>query len=81
VVSNVAGSPGEQCLAGGRLQTLYPVGSICHGMALFIAAYSGGDRFHIGFTADAASIPDLPRLAAHTDTVLVELEQALSLHG
>jgi WS/DGAT/MGAT family acyltransferase len=77
VVSNVVGPAGPRYLAGARLEALHPVGSICHGMALFIGGVSAGDQFCLGFTSDDRAVPRLAGMADHANTEFAELEQRL----
>ncbi|MGA4845763.1 wax ester/triacylglycerol synthase family O-acyltransferase [Streptomyces sp. G5(2025)] len=81
VVSNVAGPVEPRYVCGARLESLAAVGSICHGMALFIAAMTGGSRFTAVFTGDRRTVPHVRELARYTGDALAELEDALGCAG
>jgi WS/DGAT/MGAT family acyltransferase len=77
VVSNVAGPSERQYLAGARLESLYPLGSVCHGMALFVAAFSAGPSLHIGVTGAAEALSHPKTFATYLENSFTELESAL----
>ena len=77
VISNVPGPQETRQLCGARLESLGAVGSICHGMALFITAVSAAGRFSVVFTGDRDTVPRLGALARYTGEALAELEDAL----
>ncbi|WP_109509669.1 wax ester/triacylglycerol synthase family O-acyltransferase [Nocardioides speluncae] len=78
VVSNVPGPLATQYLAGARLEGMYPIGCLYHGVALFIAVFAASGQFSVGFTGDRDVIPHLQRLAVYAGEALEELERALS---
>ncbi|MFH8990190.1 wax ester/triacylglycerol synthase family O-acyltransferase [Streptomyces sp. NPDC017940] len=73
VVSNVPGRRRPSYFLGAPLKAVYALGSLCHGTALFMAAYSSNGRLHLTITADRDTFPDLRRLRVHTDEALDEL--------
>lgn len=77
VVSNVPGPVEPQYMAGARLEAMYPIGMLYHGVGLFIAALTVSGRVCIGFTGDRDSLPHLQNLAVETGLAYEELEAAL----
>lgn len=77
VVSNVPGPMDTQYFAGARLEGMYPVGCLYHGVALFVAVFAASGRFSVGFTGDRDGIPHLQHLALYAGEALEELEKAL----
>lgn len=77
VVSNVPGPQDQLYYAGARLDAIYPLTLIYHGVGLMIAVFAMSGRFNIGFTGDRDSLPHLQRLAVYTGEALEELEKAL----
>lgn len=78
-ISNVPGPLEQQYLAGARLEAMYPLAMLYHGVGLFIALFSSSGRLGVGFTGDRDSLPHLQRLALYTGAALEELEKALGL--
>lgn len=77
VVSNVAGPLDTQYFAGARVEGMYPIGCLYHGVALFVAVFASSGRFSVGFTGDRDVIPHLQNLALYAGEALDELEMAL----
>lgn len=73
VISNVPGSPTPLYLAGARLEALYPVSAVMHGVGLnlTVMSYCGGLNF--GIVADRDLVPDAWPLAAALRTAQDEL--------
>jgi len=76
IVSNIAGPPEASYMAGSRLEAIYPAALLYHGIGLFIAVYTTGGRFNVGFTADRDLMPHVQRLATHTGAELARLQRA-----
>ncbi len=64
IISNVPGPAFPVYLAGARLQSFLPLGPIMDGIGLNITVFSYLDEVGFGFMADAASMPQVDRLAA-----------------
>ncbi|WP_179166576.1 wax ester/triacylglycerol synthase family O-acyltransferase [Streptomyces sp. CB03238] len=79
VVSNVPGSPKQQYFAGSALESIHPLGSVCHGVRLFVAACSSSGRLNLGFVGDRDALPFLDDLAEYASDELGLLERALDL--
>lgn len=78
-ISNVPGPMEQQYLDGARLEGMYPMGMLYHGVGLFIALFTTSGKLGLGFTGDRDSLPHLQRLALYTGEALTELEAALGL--
>jgi len=78
-ISNVPGPLDPQYLAGARLEAMYPIGLLYHGVGLMIALFTASGRLGVGFVGDRDSLPHLQRLAVYTGEALDELEQALGV--
>jgi WS/DGAT/MGAT family acyltransferase len=75
LISNVRG-PGEPLyLAGARLEALCPVSTLLSGMGLNITFMSYAGQVVIGFTANAAALPDAGRLVQYTREAFAALER------
>jgi len=75
LISNVRG-PGEPLyLAGARLEALCPVSTLISGMGLNITFMSYAGQVVIGFTANAAALPNAGRLAQYTREAFAALER------
>jgi WS/DGAT/MGAT family acyltransferase len=75
LISNVRG-PGEPLyLAGARLEALCPMSTLISGMGLNITFMSYAGQVVIGFTANAAALPDAGRLAQYTREAFAALER------
>lgn len=75
LISNVRG-PGESLYLGGaRLEALCPVSTLISGMGLNITFMSYAGQVVIGFTANAAALPEAARLAKYTRDAFAALER------
>jgi diacylglycerol O-acyltransferase / wax synthase len=74
VVSNVPGPPVELDLLGRRVTAILPAVPFLHGHALSIGALSYRGRLHCGVYADAAVVPDAPRLARDLEAAFDALQ-------
>lgn len=81
VVSNIPGPSKQQYFAGSALEAIYPMGSVCHGVGLFIAARSSAGRFDVRLVGDRASRVPLAELGDHLGDELRRLERAVGLPG
>ncbi|MFE7588971.1 WS/DGAT domain-containing protein [Kitasatospora sp. NPDC057512] len=81
VVSNIPGSSQQMYFAGCPLETVHPLGSVCHGVGLFIAARSAGGRLNLGLVGDRSLLAPLDGTGDGLGDALGEqlalLEQAL----
>jgi diacylglycerol O-acyltransferase len=78
IISNVPGPLETQYLAGSRLEAMYPIALLAHGMGLFIASLAVSGKMGLGFTGDRERLPHLQRLAVYTGEAVAELEDALA---
>lgn len=79
IVSNVPGPPMPLYLLGGRLREAYPAVPIVHGRSFTVGALSYAGTVHIGLYADAATIDDVPLIAADLERELTGLCAATSV--
>ncbi len=77
VVSNITGSPQPMYFAGCRLESIYPLGSVCHGVGLFIAAHSLCGRLNLCLVGDRALLAPLEGLQRQLSEEVDRLEQAV----
>jgi len=75
LISNVRGPVEPLYLRGARLEALCPVSTLISGMGLNITFMSYAGQVVIGFTANAASLPDAGRLAQYTREAFAKLER------
>ena len=78
IISNVPGPLETQYLARSRLEAMYPIALLAHGMGLFIASLAVSGKMGLGFTGDRERLPHLQRLAVYTGEAVGELEDALA---
>ena len=78
-ISNVPGPLESQYLSGARLESLYPIGVLYHGVGLFIALVTASGRMSVGFVGDRDALPHVQRLAVYTGEALAELETVLGV--
>jgi WS/DGAT/MGAT family acyltransferase len=75
LISNVRGPTEPLYLKGARLEALCPVSTLISGMGLNITFMSYAGQVVIGFTANAAALPDAGRLAQYTREAFATLER------
>jgi diacylglycerol O-acyltransferase / wax synthase len=73
IISNVPGSPNPLYLAGARLEALYPISPVAHGIGLNITVMSHAGGLNYGIVADRDTVDDVWPLAAAIDRAHVEL--------
>ena len=78
-VSNVPGPDRPLYFRGARLDAIYPISLISHGMALNITCESYAGMLNFAFVGCRDAIPHLQRLAVHATDEVGALEQALGL--
>lgn len=79
VVSNLPGSTPPGHLAGCTLEAVFPLGSVCHGVRLFIAARSSSGRFDLCWVGDRAVGDLLEAAADHLGDEITLLERAVGV--
>lgn len=79
VVSNIRGAAEPEYLAGSVVEAIYPLGSICHGVGLFIAAASSYGRLNLGLVGDHDSPVPLADLADLLGEEILLLERAVGI--
>ncbi len=75
-VSNVPGPDRPLYFRGARLDAIYPISLIAHGLALNITCQSYADTFNFAFVGCRDTLPHLQKLAVYTADALAELEAA-----
>jgi WS/DGAT/MGAT family acyltransferase len=75
LISNVRGPDEPLYLGGARLEALCPVSTLIAGMGLNITFMSYAGQVVIGFTCNAAALPDADRLARYTREAFAALER------
>lgn len=79
VISNVPGPQRPLYLNGARLDGMYPVSIVAHGMAVNITVTSYVDSLDFGITACRRSVPHVQRLIDYLEVGLRELEQVAGI--
>lgn len=77
-VSNVPGPDRPLYFRGARLEAIYPISLIAHGLALNITCQSYADTFNFAFVGCRDTLPHLQKLALYTADALAELEAAVA---
>ncbi len=77
-VSNVPGPDRPLYFRGARLEAIYPISLISHGMALNVTCESYAGALDFAFVGCRDAIPHLQKLAVYAADALVELEQAVA---
>jgi diacylglycerol O-acyltransferase len=75
LISNVRGPDEPLYLNGARLEALCPVSTLISGMGLNITFMSYAGQVVIGFTANAAAMPDVAHLGRYTLDAFAALER------
>jgi diacylglycerol O-acyltransferase len=75
LISNVRGPTEPLYLDGARLEALCPVSTLISGMGLNITFMSYAGQVLIGFTANAAALPEAGRLAQYTREAFATLQR------
>jgi WS/DGAT/MGAT family acyltransferase len=78
-VSNVPGPDKPLFFRGARLEAIYPISLISHGMALNITCESYAGTLNFAFVGCRDAVPHLQNLAVHAAEELVALEAALGI--
>jgi WS/DGAT/MGAT family acyltransferase len=76
VLSNIPGARHDLYLAGARLAGAYPLSALGGGIGLNVTLASHAGTMYFGFVGNAAALPDLAVLAAHTRDAFAALERA-----
>ncbi len=81
VISNVAGPDFDMYFLGGKVESVYPLAPIFHGLGLNITAFSAGGVLNIGLLTCADITPDIWKLCdafeAQVDEMLAAVQQDL----
>jgi len=80
-VSNVPGPDRPLYFRGARLEAVYPISLISHGMALNITCESYAGSLDFAFVGCRDAIPHLQKLAVYSADALTELERAVGAKG
>ena len=78
-ISNVPGPRKQLYWNGARLDGIYPVSAVFHGLALNITLVGYNNRLHFGITACRRAMPSVQRLIGHMEESLAELEQMIAV--
>jgi hypothetical protein len=81
VVSNPFGFADKRYLMGAEVELVLPISVVAPGQVLNITAVNYGDRFQIAFFAIAEGVPEIGRLARHTEQAYATLAARLSGRG
>jgi len=77
IISNLQGPPVPFYCAEARVEAMYPVSALIHGIGLNITVQSYTGRLDIGVIGDRAALPDIGRLADYMVAAVSELADAL----
>jgi hypothetical protein len=66
---------------GAEVELVLPISVVAPGQVLNITAVNYGDRFQIAFFAIAEGVPEIGRLARHTEQAYATLAARLSGRG
>ncbi len=77
VVSNVPGPDFPLYIAGGRVESIYPMGPLLMGMSLNITVFSYCGNVDFGFMVCPGAVPDPFLIADRIEPALAELEAAI----
>ncbi|AEF40677.1 WS/DGAT/MGAT family O-acyltransferase [Hoyosella subflava] len=78
-ISNVPGPLEPKYLAGARMEAMYPLALLYHGVGLFVALFAASGRLGVGFVGDRDGLPHLQRLAVYTGDAMDELADAVGV--
>ncbi len=77
VISNVPGPPFPLYIAGGQVESIFPMGPLLMGMSLNITVFSYLDHIDFGFMVCPESVPDPFVIADRIEPALAALEAAI----
>jgi diacylglycerol O-acyltransferase len=77
-ISNVPGPRKQLYWNGARLNGIYPVSAVFHGLALNITLVGYNNRLDFGITACRRAMPQVQRLIDYMEESVVELEEMLA---
>jgi WS/DGAT/MGAT family acyltransferase len=76
ILSNVPGPRTDLHLGGARLQAIYPISAMGARVGLNVTLISYAGSMNFGFVGNATALPDLDRLAIHTQDAFAALCRA-----
>ncbi|AVL99668.1 wax ester/triacylglycerol synthase family O-acyltransferase [Gordonia iterans] len=77
VISNVAGPAFDMYFLGAKVEAVYPLAPIFHGLGLNITVFSSGDKLNVGLLTCADLTPDIWDLCHAFEAQLAELIAAV----
>ena len=77
VISNVAGPPFDMYFLGGKVEGVFPLAPIFHGLGLNITVFSVGDKLNVGMLTCADLTPDIWDLCDAFTRQVAELSAAV----
>ncbi|MFT3660036.1 MAG: wax ester/triacylglycerol synthase family O-acyltransferase [Gordonia sp. (in: high G+C Gram-positive bacteria)] len=77
VISNVAGPRFDMYFLGAKVEAVYPLAPIFHGLGLNITVFSAGDKLNVGLLTCADLTPDIFDLCHAFEAQLGELSRAV----
>jgi len=81
ILSNVPGPRTDLHLRGAKLQAIYPISGLGAGVGLNVTLISYAGSMNFGFVGNGTALPDLDRLAKHTQEAFVALRRAAARRG
>ncbi len=81
VISNVPGPQVPLYMAGAKMQGLFPLSIVIHGVALNFTVQSYMGQLCFGLTACRRAVPDVSELAVQLESALVALRKLAVLHS
>jgi len=76
VLSNVPGPRNALHLGGAKMQAIYPISALAAGVGLNVTLISYAGAMNFGFVGNGSALPDLDRLARHTQEAFAALRRA-----
>jgi WS/DGAT/MGAT family acyltransferase len=76
VLSNVPGPRNALHLGGAKMQAIYPISALAAGVGLNVTLISYAGAMNFGFVGNGTALPDLDRLARHTQEAFAALRRA-----